>query len=193
MKVNKDLILSIIFNDLGLSFYKLKTIRGSHIFFDEESNFYGSWDDLWHVLSHLSSDSDYHWTRLQPTYISKDFRRLIVNNLNSHKRSIPLENIDKHMQFWDLWEQVLFDDESTIEVDLTGIGNKHLRYVTLDYNSINDGEHLYSLIEKLNDHKNKMMEVMNLSNGKKIKSFSNEKLSEIAIMPGDTIKVEYKI
>ena len=97
------------------------------------------------------------------------------------------------MQFWDLWEQVLFDDESTIEVDLTGIGNKHLRYVTLDYNSINDGEHLYSLIEKLNDHKNKMMEVMNLSNGKKIKSFSNEKLSEIAIMPGDTIKVEYKI
>ena len=193
MKVNKDLILSIKFNDLCLSFYKLKTIRGSHIFFDEESNFYGSWDDLWHVLSHLSGDSDYHWTRLKPTYISKDFRRLIVNNLNSHKRSIPLENIDKHMQFWDLWEQVLFDDESTIEIDLTAIGNKHLRYVTLDYNSINDGEHLYFLIDKLNDQKNKMMEVMNLSNGKKIKSFSNEKLSEIAIMPGDTIKVEYKI
>ena len=188
--MKKDLILSIDVDGGKLSFNKLKTIRGSLIFFDGEGNFYGSWDDLWHVLTHLSNDFNYHWTKLKPTYISKDFKQVITTELNKHKKSVPFENMDVHMQNWDTWEKVLFEEESIIEIDLTSIKTDYLRFLSVDYSSVLDIEHLFEIIGRFINSK-KGFHLFNLSNGKKIKSISKEKLSEQHIIPGAMIKVEY--
>lgn len=92
MKIHKDLVLSFAFEDSKFEFYKLKTIRGTNIFFDKEKNFYASWDDLWHVLNHISSEENYHWTHIQPEFIAKDYRRLILRHLNKHKTQVGPEN-----------------------------------------------------------------------------------------------------
>lgn len=192
MKKTKDHILTLKLNETELRFYKLKTIRGSLIFYDEESNFYASWDDLWHVLSNLSSENNFHWTTLQPLLISKDFRRVILNNLNKHKKDIPIENIDQHMAHWDLWEKILFDDETTMEIDISALNDKNIKVITVDYSSISDVESVFKLINKYAKDKVKVDDVVlfNLSTGHKIASSANGLLSENQIMTGDLLKVE---
>lgn len=192
MKLNKDNILTIRLNERELHFYKLKTIRGSLIFYDSESNFYGSWDDLWHVLSNLSSEKDFHWTRLQPVYISKDFRRIILNNLNKHKRLISIENIDRHMKYWDQWEQILFSEETAIEIDISILKDKHIKILTIDYSSIPDITSLFEIVKKINVENpfSGHLILFNLSTGKKITETAFGLLSENQIMSGDLLKVE---
>lgn len=192
MKSSKDRILTLKINETELRFYKLKTIRGSLIFYDEESNFYASWDDLWHVLSNLSSEQNFHWTRLQPLLISRDFRRIFLNNLNKHKKEIPIENIDQHMAYWDLWEKILFADETTIEIDISALNDKNIKVITVDYSSISDTESVFKLVENYSKDIEKAggLVLFNLSTGNKIASSAKGLLSENQIMTGDLLKVE---
>lgn len=192
MKNSKDHILTLKINEAELRFYKLKTIRGSLIFYDEESNFYASWDDLWHVLSNLSSEQNFHWTRLQPLLISRDFRRVILNNLNKHKKEIPIENMDQHMAHWDLWEKILFADETTIEIDISALNDKNIKVITVDYSSISDIESVFSLIKNYTKDSETSGDsvLFNLSTGNKIASSAKGLLSENQIMTGDLLKVE---
>lgn len=192
MKNSKDHILTLKINEVEMRFYKLKTIRGSLIFYDEESNFYASWDDLWHVLSNLSSEQNFHWTRLKPTLISRDFRRIILNNLNKHKKDIPIENIDQHMAHWDLWEKILFADETTMELDISALNDKNIKVITVDYSSISDVESVFRLVKNYANNSVKVDDVVlfNLSTGNKIASSAKGLLSENQIMTGDLLKVE---
>ncbi len=193
MKLNKDLILTLEFNDLILNFYKLRTIRGTNIFFDDESNFYATWDDLWHVLNHLSNKGDYHWTKLKPNYISKDFRRLILKNLNNHKSKISIENFGKHINAWSNWEKLIFEDISTIDIDISCFNNSKIKIITIDYNSVSVLDDILKLIEPFNDiNQNKELKMVNLSNGKTIHFSSSDSLNDYNVIPGDILKV-YKL
>mgnify|MGYP006121678001 FL=1 len=192
MKIHKDLVLSFAFEDSKFEFYKLKTIRGTNIFFDNEKNFYASWDDLWHVLNHISSDENYHWTLIQPEFIAKDYRRLILGYLNKHKTKVGPENYGEFYKYWSNWETILFEDGSTVELDISCLSNKIIKVISLDYNQLIVTSSLKEVLVKFFSPENSDYYIVNLSSGKKIAINSSNKLSEQDVLPGDLLKL-YKI
>lgn len=192
MKIHKDLVLSFAFEDSKFEFYKLKTIRGTNIFFDNEKNFYASWDDLWHVLNHISSDENYHWTLIQPEFIAKDYRRLILGYLNKHKTKVGPENYGEFYKYWSNWETILFEDGSTVELDISCLSNKIIKVISLDYNQLILTSSLKEVLVKFFSPENSDYYIVNLSSGKKIAINSSNKLSEQDVLPGDLLKL-YKI
>jgi hypothetical protein len=192
LKIHKDLVLSFAFEDSKFEFYKLKTIRGTNIFFDNEKNFYASWDDLWHVLNHISSDENYHWTLIQPEFIAKDYRRLILGYLNKHKTKVGPENYGEFYKYWSNWETILFEDGSTVELDISCLSNKIIKVISLDYNQLILTSSLKEVLVKFFSPENSDYYIVNLSSGKKIAINSSNKLSEQDVLPGDLLKL-YKI
>jgi len=192
LKIHKDLVLSFAFEDSKFEFYKLKTIRGTNIFFDNEKNFYASWDDLWHVLNHISSDENYHWTLIQPEFIAKDYRRLILGYLNKHKTKVGPENYGEFYKYWSNWETILFEDGSTVELDISCLSNKIIKVISLDYNQLIVTSSLKEVLVKFFSPENSDYYIVNLSSGKKIAINSSNKLSEQDVLPGDLLKL-YKI
>jgi hypothetical protein len=192
LKIHKDLVLSFAFEDSKFEFYKLKTIRGTNIFFDNEKNFYASWDDLWHVLNHISSDENYHWTLIQPEFIAKDYRRLILGYLNKHKTKVGPENYGEFYKYWSNWETILFEDGSTVELDISCLSNKIIKVISLDYNQLIVTSSLKEVLVKFFSPENSDYYIVNLSSGKKITINSSNKLSEQDVLPGDLLKL-YKI
>lgn len=191
MKVSKDKILGLVIKDAPYEVYKLKTIRGSLIFYDNQSNFFGSWDDLWHVIVHLSNTPEFHWTQLTPTYISKDFQRIIINKLHQHKKETPIENLDLHLRNWEAWESFLYAEESTFDVDLSNAKLKHLKVITLDYMSFENTQELFLYLDEVAEKEDHIVRsLISLSNGKKITSGVNESLAENGITPGDILRIE---
>ena len=189
MKIHKDLVLSFAFEDSKFEFYKLKTIRGTNIFFDNEKNFYASWDDLWHVLNHISSDENYHWTLIQPEFIAKDYRRLILGYLNKHKTKVGPENYGEFYKYWSNWETILFEDGSTVELDISCLSNKIIKVISLDYNQLILTSSLKEVLVKFFSPENSDYYIVNLSSGKKIAINSSNKLSEQDVLPGDLLKL----
>lgn len=189
MKIHKDLVLSFAFEDSKFEFYKLKTIRGTNIFFDNEKNFYASWDDLWHVLNHISSDENYHWTLIQPEFIAKDYRRLILGYLNKHKTKVGPENYGEFYKYWSNWETILFEDGSTVELDISCLSNKIIKVISLDYNQLIVTSSLKEVLVKFFSPENSDYYIVNLSSGKKIAINSSNKLSEQDVLPGDLLKL----
>jgi hypothetical protein len=192
LKIHKDLVLSFAFEDSKFEFYKLKTIRGTNIFFDNEKNFYASWDDLWHVLNHISSDENYHWTLIQPEFIAKDYRRLILGYLNKHKTKVGPENYGEFYKYWSNWETILFEDGSTVELDISCLSNKIIKVISLDYNQLILTSSLKEVLVKFFSPENSDYYIVNLSSGKKMAINSSNKLSEQDVLPGDLLKL-YKI
>lgn len=192
MKIHKDLVLSFAFEDLKFNFYKLKTIRGTNIFFDNEKNFYASWDDLWHVLSHISSDESYHWTHINPEFIAKDYRRLILGYLNKHKTKVGPENYGGFYKYWSNWEAILFEDGSTVELDISCLSNKIIKVISLDYNQLIVTSSLKEVLVKFFSLEDSDYYIVNLSSGKKIALGLSNKLSEQDVLPGDLLKL-YRI
>lgn len=189
MKIHKDLVLSFAFEDLKFNFYKLKTIRGTNIFFDNEKNFYASWDDLWHVLSHISSNENYHWTHIQPEFIAKDYRRLILGYLNKHKTKVGPENYGVFYKYWTNWEAILFEDGSTVELDISCLSNKIIKVISLDYNQLIVTSSLKEVLMKFFSLEDSDYYIVNLSSGKKIALGLSNKLSEQDVLPGDLLKL----
>tara|TARA_B110000091_G_scaffold183687_1_gene202507 strand:- start:62 stop:640 length:579 start_codon:yes stop_codon:yes gene_type:complete len=189
LKIHKDLVLSFAFEDSKFEFYKLKTIRGTNIFFDNEKNFYASWDDLWHVLNHISSDENYHWTLIQPEFIAKDYRRLILGYLNKHKTKVGPENYGEFYKYWSNWETILFEDGSTVELDISCLSNKIIKVISLDYNQLIVTSSLKEVLVKFFSPENSDYYIVNLSSGKKIAINSSNKLSEQDVLPGDLLKL----
>lgn len=189
MKIHKDLVLSFAFEDSKFEFYKLKTIRGTNIFFDNEKNFYASWDDLWHVLNHISSDENYHWTLIQPEFIAKDYRRLILGYLNKHKTKVGPENYGEFYKYWSNWETILFEDGSTVELDISCLSNKIIKVISLDYNQLIITSSLKEVLVKFFSLEDSDYYIVNLSSGKKIAINSSNKLSEQDVLPGDLLKL----
>ena len=192
MKIHKDLVLSFAFEDSKFEFYKLKTIRGTNIFFDNEKNFYASWDDLWHVLNHISSDENYHWTLIQPEFIAKDYRRLILGYLNKHKTKVGPENYGEFYKYWSNWETILFEDGSTVELDISCLSNRIIKVISLDYNQLIVTSSLKEVLVKFFGTEDCDYYIVNLSSGKKIDLGLSNKLSEQDVLPGDLLKL-YKI
>lgn len=189
MKIHKDLVLSFAFEDSKFEFYKLKTIRGTNIFFDNEKNFYASWDDLWHVLNHISSDENYHWTLIQPEFIAKDYRRLILGHLNKHKTKVGTENYGEFYKYWSNWETILFEDGSTVELDISCLSNKIIKVISLDYNQLIVTSSLKEVLVKFFGTEYCDYYIVNLSSGKKIAINLSNKLSEQDVLPGDLLKL----
>mgnify|MGYP000863903718 FL=1 len=189
MKIHKDLVLSFTFEDSKFEFYKLKTIRGINIFFDNEKNFYASWDDLWHVLNHISSDENYHWTLIQPEFIAKDYRRLILGHLNKYKTKVGTENYGGFYKYWSNWETILFEDGSTVELDISCLSNKIIKVISLDYNQLIVTSSLKEVLMKFFSLEDSDYYIVNLSSGKKIALGLSNKLSEQDILPGDLLKL----
>ena len=193
MKLNKDLILSVVLKDLKMDFFKLKTIRGMNIYFDIGKNFYASWDDLWHVLNHISSDENYHWTHIKPNFIAKDYRRLILGYLNDHKSKIPLESYGSHLRNWSNWEDILFEDGSTIDFDISCLNNQLIKSISVDYDQLLKATKLTEIFKSFyNINSNGDFQVINLNSGKKIAISLNDKLSAKDVLPGDLLKI-YKV
>ena len=189
MKINKDLVLSFVFENLKFEFYKLRTIRGTNIFFDNKKNFYASWDDLWHVLNHISPDENYHWTHILPDFIAKDYRRLILGNLNNHKTKVGPENYGRFHKYWSSWEAILFQDGSMVELDISCLRNKLIKMITLDYKQLISISSFKEDLVKIFSPENSNYYIVNLSSGKKIVLNPNNKLSEQNILPGDLLKL----
>lgn len=189
MKIHKDLVLSFVFEDSKFEFYKLKTIRGTNIFFDNEKNFYASWNDLWHVLNHISSDENYHWSYIQPEFISNDYKHLILGNLNKHKTKVGPENYGGFYKYWSKWESILFEDGSTIELDISCLNNMIIKAISLDYKQLLKMSSLMEVLGMFISLKDQDYYIVNLSSGKKITLGLNNKLSEQDVLPGDLLKL----
>lgn len=189
MKIHKDLVLSFAFEDSKFEFYKLKTIRGTNIFFDNEKNFYAFWDDLWHVLNHISSEENYHWTHIQPEFIAKDYRRLILGHLNKHKTKVGPENYGGFYKYWSKWEAILFEDGSTVELDISCLSNKIIKVISLDYKQLILTSSLKEVLVKFFSPEDCDYYIVNLSSGKKIALGFSNKLSEQDVLPGDLLKL----
>tara|TARA_B100000795_G_scaffold227678_1_gene184107 strand:- start:584 stop:1165 length:582 start_codon:yes stop_codon:yes gene_type:complete len=193
LKLDKNLVLSFVLKDLKLEFYKLKTIRGTNIFFDNEKNFYASWDDLWHVLNHISSDKNYHWTQIKPEFIAKDYRRLILGYLNNHKAKISHESYGGHLEYWSNWENILFEDGSTIDFDISCLNNQLIKALTIDYNSLLKTTNLDEVLVPFCDISTVSdFQIINLSSGKKITVSLSDQFLEQDVLPGDLLKL-YKL
>lgn len=189
MKPNKDLILSFSFNDSHFEFFKLKTIRGTNIFFDSDKNFYASWDDLWHVLNNMSPEKKYHWTQLNPNYIAKDYKRLIINNLNKHKSIIGVENLGDFHTYWSKWEEILFEEGSTVELDISNLNNPLVKSISIDYNQLLKVSDINEILNNLIDFKILDYSIVNLSSGKKILGEKKINITSENILPGDLLKI----
>lgn len=191
MKPNKDLILSFEFNDTHFEFFKLKTIRGTNIFFDSDKNFYASWDDLWHVLNNMSAEKKYHWTQLNPKYIAKDYKRLIIRNLNKHKSMVGVENLGDFHTYWSKWEEILFEEESTVELDISNLKNPLVKSISLDYNQLLKEKDINEILNDLIDFKILDYSIVNLSSGKKLLGEKKLNFNNKNILPGDLLKIYF--
>ena len=192
MKFHKDIVLSFVFKESSFDFYKLKTIRGTNIFFDNQKNFYGSWDDLWHVLKNLSAEKKYHWSHVIPKFIAKDYRRLILGYLNKHKSQVGLENYGLFHEFWAKWETLLFEDGSTVELDISAIKNPTIKSISLEYEQLLKQNSINEVLANFFDSKNHSLSIVNLSSGKKFDINEEMEISNKDIIPGDLLKLNIK-
>ena len=144
---------------------------------------------MWHVLNHISSDENYHWTLIQPEFIAKDYRRLILGHLNKHKTKVGTENYGGFYKYWSNWETILFEDGSTVELDISCLSNKIIKVISLDYNQLIVTSSLKEVLVKFFSHEDCDYYIVNLSSGKKIALGLSNKLSEQDVLPGDLLKL----
>ena len=178
--------------------YRIKTVRKHKIYVDNFGQCYASWNDFWHVFNNLESSGDKHWSIYKPKYIHRDHKRFILKELSKFKSSTKAENWDVYLESWSKWEELLFDSEVSLEIDLseTAISEK-LQYVGFNYGKFHTLDELITYIE--NKYLKSFLSqpiynnnwiLVNTYSGQKVVNEPKSTLEEAQILPGNILAVK---
>lgn len=180
--------------------YRIKTVRKHKVYVDNFGQFYASWKDFWHVFNNLESSGNKHWSIYKPKFIHRDHKRFILKELSKFKASTKAENWDVYLDSWNKWEDLLYDGEKALEVDLSDTPiSKDLRYVGFHYNRFSTLKELIDYVEEsyLSSFISKPVYntnwiFTNTYSGQKVVNDDEATLEEAHILPGSVLLVELK-
>ena len=85
---------------------------------------------------------------------------------------------------------LLFEDGSTVELDISCLSNKIIKVISIDYNQLIVTSSLKEVLVKFfSPNEDSDYYIVNLSSGKKIALGLSNKLSEQDVLPGDLLKL----
>ena len=131
------------------------------------------------------------WTQLHPNYIAKDYKRLIQYDLNKHKLKVGAENFENFHKYWSKWEAILFEDGSTVELDISNLNNPLVKSISIDYNQLLKVKDINEILNDLIDFKILDYSIVNLSPGKKLLGEKKLNFNNKNILPGDLLKIYF--
>jgi len=91
--------------------------------------------------------------------------------------------------YWSKWEEILFEEGSTVELDISNLNNPLVKSISIDYNQLLKVSDINEILNNLIDFKILDYSIVNLSSGKKILGEKKIKITSENILPGDLLKI----
>lgn len=92
-------------------------------------------------------------------------------------------------KYWFKWEAILFEDGSTVELDISAIKNPIIKSISLEYEQLLKQNSINEVLANFFNTKNHSLSIVNLSSGKKLKVNEEMEFSNKDIIPGDLLKL----
>ena len=97
--------------------------------------------------------------------------------------------MDVFHKYWSKWEAILFEDGSTVELDISAIKNPTIKSISLEYEQLLKQNSINEVLANFFDSKNHSLSIVNLSSGKKFDIKEEMEISNKDIIPGDLLKL----
>ena len=104
---------------------------------------------------------------------------------------VGVENLGDFHTYWSKWEEILFEEESTVELDISNLKNPLVKSISLDYNQLLKEKDINEILNDLIDFKILDYSIVNLSSGKKLLGEKKLNFNNKNILPGDLLKIYF--